>query len=1044
MVERLVTLCFDRRGIVVLVFVLAAVYGFYCWKQLPLEAYPDIADTTSQVVTQVNGLAAEEVEQQITIPLERAIMGTPGLHVMRSKSTFGLSLITVVFDDGTEDYWSRQRLQERLGGVALPYGALPELDPLTSPIGEIYCYTLESRTRTLRELSELQFWTVLPKLKQVPGVVEAENFGGLTTQFMLELNSEALSKYNLTYGQITQAISANNANAGGSVLNRGEQGLVIRGVGLIRNLEDLGNVVVTQLNGVPVLVRDIGTVTLGNQERHGVLGKDGQSDAVAGIVLMLKGENASRVIAGVHAAVAELNERTLPKDVKVVPYLDRSKLVESTVHTVGKTLLEGMLVVSLVLFLFFGSPRAAAIVAVTIPLSLLIAFIFMHHFNIPANLLSRGAIDFGIIVDGSIFVMENILRRREEKPDKPLTGSDVVEAALEMTRPVFFGMMVIITGFIPLLAFQRIEHKLFSPMAYAVDLALLGALLVTLMLIPGLAYWAYHKPRPAVRNRVLEAVEPRYEALLRRIVDRPRIVLAAFAATLAIVGVLGGAIGRDFLPYLDEGSIWLQVTLPPGISLEKATKMADDLRAAALEFRQVDHVVTQLGRNDDGTDPFTPSHIEAAVMLKPYETWPSGMGKQDLIRKLAMRFRELPGTEVGFTQPMIDGVLDKLAGAPSDLVVKIYSNDLREGRRVATDIVRVVKSIDGAEDVIVDQEPPLPQLRIEVDRAAAARLGINVADVMGLIQNGMGGDPVDSVYVEDRSYGVSVRFSERARDDPSTIGRLMLNSSGGAQIALSQVARIDYSEGESTITREMNRRHMTVRIDLRGRDLSSFLKEAQAKIEHEVSYDHNDCQIAWGGQFENQQRAQARLRLILPMTLALMFVLLFGLFGNLHQPLLILMTVPLGLLGGLVGLHVRGMTLNVSSAVGFIALFGVCVLNCAVMIANLNHKRHENPGMSLTDSVVRGARERLRPILTTASVAALGLVPAAMSHGLGSDVQRPLATVVVAGLVSATALTLILLPGMYALVERAVASIRKNRHGAAVGAPEAVGGGEAQ
>ncbi|TMH70946.1 MAG: efflux RND transporter permease subunit, partial [Betaproteobacteria bacterium] len=750
MVERLVALCFSRRGIVALVFLLAAAYGFYSWKQLPLEAYPDIADTTSQVVTQVNGLAAEEVEQQITIPLEREIMGTPRMHVMRSKSTFGLSLITVVFEDGTEDYWSRQRLQERIGAVSLPYGAVPQLDPLTSPIGEIYCYTLESKIRTLRELSELQLWTVIPRLKQVPGVVEAENFGGLTTQFLLELDPAALSKYNLTYGQITQAISANNANAGGSVLNRGEQGLVIRGVGLIRNLEDLGNVVVTQANGVPVLVKDIGTVTLGNQERHGVLGKDDQADAVAGIVLMLKGENASRVIAGVHEAVAELNERVLPKDVRIVPYLDRSWLVDATVHTIGKTLLEGMIVVSLVLFLFLGSPQAAAIVALTIPLSLLIAFIFMHHFNIPANLLSLGAIDFGIIVDGSIFVMENILRRREDRIGTTLTGSDVIESALEMTRPVFFGMLVIITGFVPLLAFQRIEHKLFSPMAFAVDLALVGALLVTLMLIPGLAFWAYQKPRPVLKNRVLAAMAPRYEALLRRLVGRPKIVLALFALTLGVVAVLGATIGRDFLPYLDEGSIWLQVTLPPGVSLQKASKMADELRAAALEFKQIDHVVTQLGRNDDGTDPFTPSHIEAAAMLRPYSAWTSGLSKQDLIQKLAARFRELPGTEVGFTQPMIDGVLDKLAGAPSDLVVKVYGSDLREGRRIASDVVRALKSIEGAEDVIIDQEPPLPQVRIAVDRAAAARLGINVADVMALIQNGIGGDPVNSVYVEDR------------------------------------------------------------------------------------------------------------------------------------------------------------------------------------------------------------------------------------------------------------------------------------------------------
>ena len=494
MIERLVTLCFNRRGIVVLVFLMAALYGWYSWKQLPLEAYPDIADTSSQVVTQVNGLAAEEVEQQITIPLERAIMGTPGMHVMRSKSTFGLSLITVVFQDGAEDYWSRQRLQESINGVDLPYGAKPGMDPLTSPIGEIYRYTLESKTRDLRELSELQFWKVIPRLKQVAGVVDVANFGGLTTQFMLEFDPAKMTKYSVSLSQISQAIQANNANAGGSIMQRGEQGLVVRGVGLIRNLEDLGNVVVSQKGGVPVLIKDIGQVMLGNHERNGILGRDGNPDTIQGITLLLRGQNPSVVMKGVHEAVRDLNEHILPKDVKVVAYIDRSKLVEATVHTVGKTLIEGMVLVSLVLLLFLGSPRAALIVAVTIPFSLLAAFILMHHFKIPANLLSLGAIDFGIIVDGAIVMMENILRKREEEEGRELDGADIMAAARQVTRPIFFGMVVIIVAYLPLFAFQRIEYKLFSPMAFAVGFALFGALLVALLLVPGLAYWTYRKP----------------------------------------------------------------------------------------------------------------------------------------------------------------------------------------------------------------------------------------------------------------------------------------------------------------------------------------------------------------------------------------------------------------------------------------------------------------------------------------------------------------------------------------------------------------------
>ncbi|MDB5820253.1 MAG: hypothetical protein JWQ11_3893, partial [Rhizobacter sp.] len=571
MIEQLVSLCLQRRGIAWLVFAFAAAYGAYCWTQLPLEAYPDIADTTSQVVTQVPGLAAEEIEKQITIPLEREIMGTPGMTVMRSKSTFGLSLVTVVFRDGVEDYWSRQRLQERIAGVSLPYGAMPGLDPLTSPIGEIYRYTLESKTRDLRELSELQTWRVIPRLKQVAGVADVSNFGGIVTQFVVEFDPASLFKYGVTLAQTTQAIDANNSSAGGGVLTRGDQAFVVRGVGLIGSLADLGDIVVTQKAGVPVLVKDLGEVKLGQQDRHGVLGKDDNPDSIEGVTLLLRGENPTTVLEGVHAAVADLNDHLLPRDVKVVPYMDRTMLVDATVHTVGKTLVEGMVLVTLVLMLFLGSPRAALIVAITIPLSLLSAFILMHQFKIPANLLSLGAIDFGIVVDAAIVVMENILRQREEDEAREMTLVDVLQATLQVTRPIFFGMIVIITAYTPLFAFQRIEYKLFAPMAFAVGFALLGALAVGLLLIPGLAWLAYRRPKKLFHNAVLEAMARGYGTALERVVGRRLVTFAAFGLALACLLALGSTVGRDFLPTLDEGSIWLQVTLPPGISLDKAT-----------------------------------------------------------------------------------------------------------------------------------------------------------------------------------------------------------------------------------------------------------------------------------------------------------------------------------------------------------------------------------------------------------------------------------------------------------------------------------------
>ncbi|WP_307734411.1 efflux RND transporter permease subunit [Xanthomonas albilineans] len=1031
MIESIVSVCFRRRGIVWLVFLAVALYGAWSWTQLPLEAYPDIADVTSQVVTQVPGLAAEEVEQQITVPLERALLGTPGMEVLRSRSVFGLSLITVVFADGTDGYFARQRLQERLNEVTLPYNAAPGLDAYTSPTGEIYRYTLESKTRSLRELSELQTWTVIPRLKKVPGVVDVSNFGGLTTQFMLELDPQRLTQYGLSLQQVKDAINANNANGGGSVIDRGEQSYVVRGVGLLHSLEDMGAVAVTTRNGVPVLVRQLGTLRYGNVERRGILGKDGNPDTIEGIVLLLKDTNPSAVLDGVHVAVAELNGGLLPKDVKVVAYLDRTALIDATLHTVGSTLVEGMLLVSLVLLLFLGSPRAATIVALTVPLSLLIAFVFMHHLKIPANLLSLGAIDFGILVDGAVVLVENILRQREADPSQPLRPQDAIAATLQVARPIFFGMGVIICAYLPLFALQRIEYKLFSPMAYAVGAALIGALVVALTLIPALAWLAFRRPRPVVHNRVLQALSAAYGRLLARSVGGKRWLLVSCVAALLALGLLGGSIGRDFLPYLDEGSLWLQVQMPPGITLDKAAAMANALRRATLAFPEVSYIVTQTGRNDDGTDYWTPSHIEASVGLRPYAQWRPGLDKQGLIAALAARYARMPGYSVGFMQPMIDGVQDKLSGAHGELTVKVFGDDVSQARQIADRIAGTLRAVPGAADVTVDVEPPLPNLKIEIDRVAAARYGINAADIADLIATGIGGSPIGQLYVGERSYAMTVRFAPATRDTLQTIGALMLTTPSGAKLPLSAVAQLRTVSGESVIVREMARRNIVVRLNVRGRDLSGFLREARGAIAQQVRFDHQRFQVIWGGQFENLERAQARLLVIAPMTLGIMFLLLFASFGNLRQPLLVLAAVPLAMLGGLAALHLRGMTLNVSSAVGFIALFGVAVLNAVLLLAQINRLRNEE-GKPLREAVIEGARSRMRPVLTTATVAALGLTPAMLATGLGSDVQRPLATVVVGGLVTATVLTLLLLPSLYHLIET-MAAARAQRAAASAG-----------
>ena len=1016
----------QKRWVMLCLFVMLGIFGWYSWKQLSIEAYPDIADVTSQVVTQVPGLAAEEVEQQITIPLERAINGLPGMHVMRSKSTFGLSMITIVFQDGTEDYWSRQRVQERLSEVELPYDAVPGLDPLTSPVGEIYRYVLESDNHSLRELTDLQNWVVIPRIKEISGVADVTNFGGITTQFQIELNPSRLEQYNISLGQVTEAIENNNSNVGGSVLTRGDLGYVVRGIGLIEDLKDLGNIVVSSEEGVPIFLKDLGQLKYGNLERKGVLSYTDRTrnypESLEGIVLLLKHENPSVVLSGIHDAVDELNNGGLPEGVRIHTFLDRTSLVNTTLNTVSHTLLLGMALVVLVLLLFLGNWRGALLVSVTIPVALLIAFILMHLTDVPANLLSLGAVDFGIIVDGAIVMMETVLKKREDHPSDMMEEKSISDRVKQVARPIIFSTFVIITAYLPLFAFERVERKLFTPMAFTMSYAMLGALLVAIFLIPGIAYAIYRKPRKVYQNRWLEKLKGKYTRLLTKVLNNSRRTIAVSLIILAAGIVLSITVGKDFLPELDEGSIWLQVNLPPGISVEKAKELSDTLRVHTMKYPEVTYIMVQAGRNDDGTDPFTPSHFEVSIGIKPYDQWPAGKRKSDLIDELAAEYATLPGFNVGFSQPMIDGVMDKIAGAHSELVVKVYGNNFRETRRIAEDIVKTLNTVPGAVDIDIDQEPPLPQLKIIMNRDAIARYGLNVSDVAELVEVAIGGKAVAQLYQGDRQYDITCKYREIDRNTPEKIAGLMLNSATGAKIPLSQVADIQTGTGESTITREMNKRHLTVKLNLRGRDLSSFLNEAQSAIEKNVQYDKNSYTIKWGGAFENQHRAYSRLAVIIPVTLMCMFMLLFITFGKFRQAAIVLLIVPLALFGGMLALNVRGMTLNVSSAVGFIAMFGLSIQNGIILISQINELRKE--GHELFDSVLEGAKRRFRPILMTSITTIIGLFPASLATGIGSDVQRPLATVIVYGLMFSTLISMFVTPVFYYLVENKI--LKKN------------------
>lgn len=1009
-----------KRWVISASFLLIGFFGYYAWRQLSVEAYPDIADVSSQIVTQVPGLAAEEMEQQITIPIEQAINGLPGMEVMRSKTTFGLSMVTIVFKDGVEDYWARARIQERLADLSLPYGASPGLDPLTSPTGEIFRYILESKTHDLRQLTDLQNFVIIPKIKQVSGVADVTNFGGITTQFQVELDPKKLDQYEISLAEVVSKIESNNANAGGSVMNRGDQSYVIRGIGLVKTLDDLGSIVVKSTDGNRICMRDIGQIKLGNLARKGALGYSDKrganySDNIEGIVLLLKNENPSAVLAGVNATVDELNEKILPEGVKIHVVLDRTSLVDNTLYTVSKTLLEGMILVIFVLIIFLGSWRGALLVALTIPLSLLIAFILMHFTHIPANLLSLGAIDFGIIVDGAIVILETILKKREDEPEGLLEEKTVAQKISEVAKPIFFATLIIITAYLPLFAFERVEKKLFTPMAYTVGYALFGALTVALLLIPGLAYLIYRKPQKVYHNRWLTKLTQAYHTAIEKVMAVPKRVFIPLAIILLATGLLTASVGKDFLPTLDEGSIWLQVSLPPGITVEKSKEMSDTLRARTLQYEEISYVMVQAGRNDDGTDAWTPSHFEVSVGLKPYKTWKWGKTKEDLIDELAAEYANMPGFNVAFSQPMIDGVMDKIAGAHSELVVKIFGDDLKETRRVAEELITTLKQVKGAVDLAIDQEPPLPQLQIIADRDKIAQYGLNIADVTDLIQIAIGGKAVAQVYQGIKVYDITCQYQEENRNSPEKIGNLMLYPENGNRIPLAQVATIKLNTGESMISRERNNRQLTVRLNVRGQDLGTFLAEAQQAIAKNIRYDQHKITLKWGGQFENQHRAYARLAIIVPLTLAIIFILLYGTFGSFRQAGLLMGIVPLALFGGMLALNIRGMTLNVSSAVGFIALFGVAIQNGVLMLSQMNVLRKN--GLSLHKAVTQGAFSRFRPVLMTATVAILGLLPASLATGIGSDVQRPLATVIVYGLLFSTILTLFVLPPLYYLLE---------------------------
>ena len=1014
MIARLVAFALHQRFITLALALLLTVGGIISYHRLPIEAYPDVADVQVDVITIWPGHAAEEVERLITVPLEKELNGIAGITFLRSVSNFGLSNVRVLFVDGTDNYWARQQVLERITGAELPPDAKPGLGPLASVISEVYRYTLESKTMPLVEVKALQDWVLEREFRKVPGVADVISWGGGIKQYQITVDPGRLRAYNLTLKQVFDAVTANNANAGGSYLRDGEYALMVRGIGLLRSTDDLADVVVAAQKGTPVRIRDIGEVGIGHAIRFGILGRDHEDDLVQGIVLMRKGENPDAVIEGVKKKLAEV-KRTLPAGVELYDYYSRDRLVKTTVTTVLRNLIEGAALVIVLLSLLLWNLRSAFIVALTIPLSLLFAFMFMDLRGIPANLLSLGAIDFGIIVDGAVIMAENILRHlAERRPTGHRVVREVQHAALEVARPLTFAVLIIMTVYVPILTFQRIEGKLFRPMAVTISVAVVGALLLTLTLIPVLSSYLFRRPPQERESPVLRWLRRPYGPAIRWCVRRPLVPLLGAGGLFVLALIVFALLGKEFLPELDEGDLWLRVKFPIGISLEGAQPYVHRIRERLLTFPEVRVVVSQLGAPDDGTDPNGPDNCEFYIGLRPRDEW-RFREKGQLVDAMSTSLADLNGITTNFSQPIKDNVDEALAGVKGELAIKLYGPDVFVLEAKAREIANVLTAVRGVADLDYDHLVGQPQLQIVIDRKAIARYGINVQEVQDAIEAATKGRNVTELFEGERRFGVVVKLAHNG-DPLASLKALTVSAPSGERIPLTQLAEITKTDGLAQVLREGNLRRIAIKWSIRERDMGSLVAEAMQKVQAAVKLPEGYTMI-WSGRFEDQQRALARLYVIVPLVIFIIFILLFGTFQSVGDALLIMLNLPFAIIGGTLALFLWRSNFNISAAVGYIAVFGVSVLNGVVLVSSIRQARIEE-GLGIRDAVIRACEIRFRPIVVSAIVAVIGFLPAALSHGIGAEIQRPLARVVIGGLISSTALTLLVLPAIYALRAR--------------------------
>ncbi len=1026
MIRGFVDFALNNRILIVAFAVLLFIWGGISFHQLPVEAYPDVANNYVEVITQWPGISAEQIEQQVTIPLEIVMNGIPHLTALRSFSLFGLSDLKMTFDDETLNDWNREKVLERLAQVTLPAGVQPQMGTDWSPVGQIYFFTLRSTNPRydVMELKSLEDWVVEKSFKSVPNVVDVASFGGPTREYQVRIDPNKLISYGLSISQVEQQLTNNNTNAGGSFIESGLQQIDVREVGLVTNVHDIENTVLTTKTGTALKVKDIAIVEQGPKIRLGQFARarhlaNGKivddDDVVSGIVLLRKGADSDSVLEGIHAKVHELNNGILPKGVTVVPFLDRSDLVHYTTHTVLHNLTEGIILVVIILFLFLGNVRGALIVALTIPFSLLFAATCLQLKGIPANLLSLGALDFGMVVDGAVVMVENIVRHlsHHREGDTRTPMEKIREAAHEVQRPVFYAIGIIITAYLPIFTLQRVEGRLFKPMAWAVAFALLGALMFSMLLAPVLSSILFPKGTKEWHNPVMTLLTRAYRAALGRAIHWRWLTLGVALSGFALsVYLATSVLGSEFLPHLDEGAIWVRGILAPSTGQAEGTRVSNQARAILCSFPEVPQCTSQVGRPDDGTDTTGFFNTEYFVDLKPKEEWRPvfHQDKDELIAAMNREVSKIPGVTWGFSQPISDNMEEAVSGVKGELAIKIFGTDLKTLESKADEIMGVMRSIRGIEDLGLLRIIGQPNLNLTVNRQKAARFQINVADVQDAVQTAIGGNALTQVLQDEQRYDLVLRYLPQFRDRREAIENIRLLSPSGERVSLAQLCDIQMLDGASEIYREANQRYVAIKYSVRGRDLGGAVEEAIKKVGAQVKLP-TGYHIDWAGEYESQQRAARRLAIIIPLTLMLIFLILYSMFKSMKWASLILMNVAMAPVGGLLALLFTGTNLSVSSGVGFLALFGVSVQVGVIMVEYINQLRVR--GHSLIDAATEGAVLRLRPIMMTMLVAMLGLLPAATSHGIGSDSQRPFAIVIVGGLMAALLMSIFLLPTLY-------------------------------